>query len=126
MSGRTLQDHTGDSCRIVRHDSRWSACPPCDVWIDTHSQDEAAALIRATPALLNEARGWIKDSFEGVTAHTLDSYGITALVARNYDGGCAEFVRNSAPLIPAPCPHHWVEDSAKHWTCSRCGGETHT
>ena len=90
---------------------------------------EAAASIRATPALLNEARGWISDAFPTAewTAHDepLTPLQLTNFLQAYYDGGCAEFVRNSAPLIPAPHNHIFparpLEDTALQFTCSGCG-----
>ncbi len=49
MSGAgTLQAHTGDTCRIVTHGARWSACPPCNQWIDTRPRCTHGAAL--TPA----------------------------------------------------------------------------
>jgi len=74
--------------------------------IITPEAEDAAAIIRNTPALLNEARGWIGDAYpigDGAP-DILTPEAVTRVLQRGYAGGCAEFVRNSAPLIPAPAP----------------------
>lgn len=62
---------------------------------------ESAAMmaIRNTPALLEEAHGWIIDAYS-LESFTTSPRAITSMVNISYDGGCAEFYRNSLALAP--------------------------
>lgn len=84
-------DSTAGGIRVTDHG-------PADEWL---VQEHAADIIRDTPELLSEARGWIGDAFESLDTAEFDTSGVIAMLQRNYDGGCAEFLKNSAALIPA-------------------------
>lgn len=79
----------------------------------SNTEATAGELIRTTPALLAEAKGWICDAFNYLDTGTFDTSGVIALLGRSYEGGCAEFVRNSAPLIPAPPADEWLTIPAR-------------
>ena len=69
--------------------------------IVTPEAEDAAYTIRNTPALLDEARGWVIDAYDvDPELYSPSPDVLIRTIARSYDGGCTEFVRNSAALLP--------------------------